>query len=328
MTPIIRTENLVKRFGRQAALDGVSFDVPPGVVFGLLGENGAGKTTLIRILLGLLRADAGRSSVLGLDPVGQGLEIRRRTGYVPEVLHLYDWMTVDQIGWFSAPFYPAGYLSEYRRLIQRFGLAPRRRIDALSKGMKAKVGLALALAHEPELLVLDEPTSGLDAIIRREFLESMVDLAAAGRTVFLSSHQIHEVERVADVVAIIKEGRLLVVEPLERLKEQVRRLVITADAWSPVSTVPGELLSRERRGRQCELLVRATHPAVLERWVATLAADDVEVHAPTLEEIFVAYMQGGRALAAGGEAPAAEQAPTQTDRAPSIDLPEHKADGD
>ncbi len=304
MTPIIRTENLRKRFGRQLALDGVSLDVPPGVVFGLLGENGAGKTTLIRILLGLLAADAGCCSVLGLDPAREGLQIRRRTGYVPEALHLYDWMTVDEIGWFSAPFYPAGYLSEYRRLVRMFALTPQQRIGTLSKGARAKVALALALAHEPEVLLLDEPTSGLDAIVRREFLESMVDLAAAGHTVFLSSHQIHEVERVADIVAIIKQGRLLVVEPLDRLKQRTRRLVITSDAQEPVACVPGQLLSRRWHGRQCELLVRTEHQTVLEQWAAQLPAGSVEMHTPTLEEIFVAYMRGDSGgLPAGGVSP-------------------------
>ncbi len=133
-------------------------------------------------------------------------------GYVPERPTLYEWMTVDEIGWFSAGFYGEGFLPEYARLAAEFALPGKKKISDLSKGMRAKVLLSLALANRPELLILDEPTSGLDAMVRREFLESMVDRAAAGKTVFLSSHQIAEVERVADIVAILRKGKLILVE--------------------------------------------------------------------------------------------------------------------
>ena len=132
-------------------------------------------------------------------------------------------MTVEEIGWFTAGFYGPGFLPEYAKLVAQFGLPPRKKLKTLSKGTHAKVVLSLALAHQPELLILDEPTSGLDAMVRREFLESMVDRAAGGQTVFLSSHQIAEVERVADIVAILRKGKLLLVEPLDELKAQVRK---------------------------------------------------------------------------------------------------------
>ena len=151
--------------------------------------------------------------MLGLDPARHGLDIRRRVGYVPEQPALYDWMTVAEIGWFAAGFHPdartgvAAYQTRYAELIEGYALPPRRKIKQLSKGMRAKVSLSLALAADPQLLVLDEPTSGLDAMVRREFLESMVDLASNGRTVLLSSHQIAEVERVASHVALLHQGR-------------------------------------------------------------------------------------------------------------------------
>jgi ABC-2 type transport system ATP-binding protein len=206
MEPVIRLEKVTKRFGREVALNAVSLEVPPGVVFALLGENGAGKTTAIRILLGLVEADSGKAEVLGMPSAERGIEIRRRVGYVAERPTLYDWMTVGEIGWFAAGFYADGYLTRYFDLIRQFDLPETRKLKALSKGMRAKVSLALALALDPQLLVLDEPTSGLDALVRREFLESMVDRAASGQTVFLSSHQIGEVERVADIVAILPKG--------------------------------------------------------------------------------------------------------------------------
>jgi ABC-2 type transport system ATP-binding protein len=231
--PALRIDDLTKRFRTQTAVDGLSLEVPEGSVFGLLGENGAGKTTTIQTLLGLLAPDGGRVEVLGLDPSREGLEVRRRVGYVPEVPALYDWMTVAEIGWFAAGFHPdasgstAPYQTRYTEQIQVFGLPPRRKIEELSKGMRSKVSLALALASNPALLILDEPTSGLDVLVRREFLESMVDLAGSGRTVLLSSHQIGEVERVASHVALMHKGKLLLAEPLDELRARTFQLSLT-----------------------------------------------------------------------------------------------------
>lgn len=292
MASVIRLDKLSKRFGREVALDQVSLEVPPGVVFALLGENGAGKTTAIRILLGLAEPDAGSAEVLGLPSAVKGLEIRRRVGYVPERLSLYDWMTVREIGWFVAGFYGNGFLPEYQRLVTHFRLPETKKIKGLSKGMRAKVALSLAMAHQPEVLVLDEPTSGLDALVRREFLESMVDRAAAGQTVFLSSHQIGEVERVADIVAILCRGRLILVERLDELKARVRQVTLTlADETTPVPAISGTILSGRRRGRQWQALVRDAGPEAISAMESAPGIQAVEVRTPSLEEIFVAYMQ-------------------------------------
>ena len=294
MDPVIRLDKVSKRFGAETALAEVSLEVPPGVVFALLGENGAGKTTAIRILLGLAPADSGAAHVLGLRSASEGLTIRQRVGYVPERPTLYEWMTVEEIGWFTAGFYGPGFLPEYSRLAAQFGLPPRKKLSALSKGMHAKVALALALAHGPELLVLDEPTSGLDPLVRREFLESMVDRAAAGQTVFLSSHQIAEVERVADIVAILHKGRLVLVEPLDRLKARVRKLTITAkDGVATLPEVGGDILWQRRKARQWQSLVRDMSDQQLAALRGREGVDDVEVHAASLEDIFIAYMQLG-----------------------------------
>ncbi|HQU43778.1 MAG TPA: AAA family ATPase, partial [Pirellulales bacterium] len=181
------------------------------------------------------------------------------------------------------------------------------KIKDLSKGMRAKVALSLALAHEPGVLVLDEPTSGLDTLVRREFLESMVDLAAAGRTVLLSSHQIAEVERVADFVAIISQGKLLLVERLDTLKEQVRELTVTlADGAAAPPTVCGELLRRRHRTRQWQLLVRYLAEEHVEALRTHESVAAVEVRTPALEEIFVAYLQSPPAAHRGR---AAEEVP-------------------
>lgn len=292
MAPVIRLDQVSKRFGSEVALDRVSLEVPSGVVFALLGENGAGKTTAIRIALGLADPDAGRAEVLGLASAKQSQAIRGRVGYVPERLTLYDWMTVGEIGWFTAGFYGDGYLTEYRQLIGHFGLPEGKRIKSLSKGTRAKVALSLAMAHQPELLVLDEPTSGLDALVRREFLESMVDRAAAGQTVFLSSHQIAEVERVADIVAILRKGKLMLVERLDELKARTREVTVTvADESSPRPEIPGSVLSQRRRGRQWQMLVQDASAESLATIGSAAAVQAVEVRSPSLEEIFVACMQ-------------------------------------
>lgn len=294
MTPVFRLDQITKRFGKQVALDHVSLESEPGEVVALLGENGAGKTTAIRILLGLLEPDSGRADVLGLDSTRQGNEVRRRVGYVADRPTFYEWMTVAEIGWFAAGFYDRRFLPHYRDLVAAFELPVNRKMKALSKGMRAKVALSLAMAHEPELLVLDEPTSGLDPMVRREFLESMVDVAATGRTVLLSSHQISEVERVADVVAILRHGKLAAIERLNDLKRDVRELTITFQNGSTeLPRIAAEIISRQRVDRQWKLLARCVDEDVLGELRAGSNVRNVEARTPSLEEIFVGYMHAG-----------------------------------
>ncbi|MBI3838667.1 MAG: ABC transporter ATP-binding protein [Planctomycetia bacterium] len=303
MKPVIRLQSVTKRYGAQLALERVSLEVPPGVVYAVLGENGAGKTTAIRVMLGLTQPDEGCSAVLGLDSTREGQAIRGRVGYVPERPTLYEWMTVSEIGWFTAGFYGSGFFERYLKMATDYQLPANRKIKSLSKGMRAKVSLALALAHEPELLVLDEPTSGLDTLVRREFMEGMVDIAAAGRTVLLSSHQISEVERVADIVAILRAGKLLLVERLDVLKDQIRELTITlTENIGQMPSIGGEILRERRHHQQWQVLVRGMSDGALtaireQGWVRELG-----IRTPGLEEIFVAYLKSAQS---GGNAPAA-----------------------
>ena len=283
---------MTKRFGREVALNGVSFEVPRGVVFALLGENGAGKTTTIRALLGLGHPDVGTLEVLGFDCRTHGLEIRQRAGCVFEKPTLYEWMTVDEIGWYTAGFYGDSFLPRYRQMAAQFELPATKKIKELSKGMKAKVALALSLGHDPELLILDEPTSGLDPLVRREFLERMVDRTATGKTVFLSSHQIHEVERVADMVAILRHGKLLLCERLDRLKDEITELTVTlAEGFAQPPEIAGEVLRQSRRARQWQILTRGVQPPDIESLRLHESVAEVAVRKPNLEEIFTAYMQ-------------------------------------
>jgi len=289
---VIDISHITKKFGRQIVLDDISYQVRKGSVFALLGENGAGKTTTIRMLLGLCEPDSGTRSVFGLDCKQHDLRIRQSVGYVPEQPVLYEWMTAAEIGRFSASFYPDGFLTRYYNWLTEYDLLPDAKIKSLSKGQKAKVSLSVALAHDPELLILDEPTSGLDPMVRREFLESMVDRAATGRTVFLSSHQIGEVERVADTVAIMKKSKILLVESLETLKSRSHLITMTLnedDTWSDV--LLEQVVQQQADGRERRLLghnlredaekVLKEHPNVAR----------YEIKKPTLEEIFVGYMK-------------------------------------
>jgi ABC-2 type transport system ATP-binding protein len=301
---VIGIEGLTKRFGRQTAVNGLSLAVPQGSIFGLLGENGAGKTTTIQMLLGLIKPDGGRLDVLGLDPTTQGLDVRRRVGYVPEVPALYDWMTVTEIGWFAAGFHldsegsPSGYQYRYNELARGFDLPARKKIKTLSKGMRAKVSLSLAMASDPALLILDEPTSGLDVLVRRDFLESMVDLAGAGRTVLLSSHQIGEVERVASHIALLHAGKLMLVEPLDELKAQTFLLSVTfAGRDHPIAPPEGrslELIDASDAPRQAQWLVRAADRAACEIIRALPGVDALQIETPSLEEIYIGYMRARR----------------------------------
>ncbi|MDO5552352.1 MAG: ABC transporter ATP-binding protein [Planctomycetia bacterium] len=293
---VITLSGITKKFNKQLALDNVSYTVKPGQVFALLGENGAGKTTTIRILLGLLRPDQGEVQVLGMNPLKKDLELRRQVGYVPDSPSLYEWMTVDAIGQFIASFHSEQYWQEYRRMTDSFGLPGRAKIATLSKGMKAEVSLALALASDPQLLILDEPTSGLDAVVRRRFLESMVDRAAVGKTVFLSSHQIAEVERVADTVAIMKQSHVVFTAPVDTLKATSRSVTLVCDSIpenleNRLTSLCETLYNCEIAGREIHFLARNGVANLSDRLAALPGVVSVTEKIPSLEEIFIAVMK-------------------------------------
>ena len=218
--PVIAVTDLTRRFGEKTALSSVTLSIPRGGVYGLVGANGAGKTTLIKHILGLLRAEQGSVRVFGLDPVADPVGVLSRIGYLSELNDLPGWMRVDELINYSRAFYAGwddGYAEELR---QTFGLDPATRVKSLSKGQKARMGLLIALAYRPELLVLDEPSSGLDPVVRRDILEAIIrTIAHEGRTVLFSSHLLDEVERVADHVTMLNHGKVALSAPLQALKE-------------------------------------------------------------------------------------------------------------
>ena len=218
MTAVIHTERLTKSYGPHRGITELDLDVEEGEIFGFLGPNGAGKTTTMRVLLDLIRPTSGRAEVFGIETTANPVAIHRRIGYLPGEFDLYDRLTgADTIGYFAnlRGGVDAGYVAE---LIERLDLDPSRRFKEYSKGNKQKVGLVVALQHRPDLLILDEPTAGLDPLVQQTFFEIVREARSDGRTVFLSSHIIDEVDRTCDRVAIIREGRLVQVDSIEAIR--------------------------------------------------------------------------------------------------------------
>ncbi len=287
----IEVTSLTKRFGRRTVLDGVSLRVVRGRTYAFLGCNGAGKTTTIRILLGLLRPDSGSAAVLGLNPARDALAVRRRVGYMAEDQAMFGWMRVAEVLRFMAPFYPTWDADLAGKLLGQFALPPRTRVRHLSKGESCRLALLLALAHRPELVILDDPTLGLDPIMRKQFLRDVVThLQSAGATVFFSSHLLYEVEPVADEVAILDRGRIVVAEETERLRERVKQLVLPAEAYRRIGELPGALDVRFS-GSQAAVVVGDAAEAMR---AAAAAGVHPQINDLNLDEIFEAHVAGQR----------------------------------
>src|SRR5690349_11665515 len=222
---VIRADALSKRYGRVQALDGLSLDVRAGEVLGFLGPNGAGKTTTLRLLMGYLGPTGGSARMLGLDCWRDSVAVHARTGYLPGDVRLWPRMTVRAIAGHLARLRGLDHDPRTLDLAKRLDMELDRPVGELSKGNRQKAGLLLALLGEPELLLLDEPTSGLDPLAQAEFHAILRERVAAGAAVLLSSHVLSEVERVADRVAIIRSGRLLMLETMASLREKARHTV-------------------------------------------------------------------------------------------------------
>jgi ABC-2 type transport system ATP-binding protein len=285
----IETVGLTKRYRRQNAVDELTMRVPIGSVFAFLGRNGAGKTTSIRILLDLLNRTSGEARMLGLDCVKGAMELRKRTGYVAEGQKMYDWMKVDEIIWFCKGFYTDWDDALASELKDKLELPGGKKVGELSRGTQAKLALLLAMAYRPELLILDEPTAGLDVVVRRDFLEGVIELIQEeGRTVFFSSHIVHEVERVADWVGIIDAGKMIWCSTLDDLKAKVKRVVLTLETPSrdfKVGEGWHDVLSVEHNGRQSAVVVRDFGEKTLEA-ARILKPTDIRVDDMSLEDIF------------------------------------------
>jgi ABC-2 type transport system ATP-binding protein len=288
---VITTENLTKRFGRKTAVDNLNLKVAQGSVFGFLGRNGAGKTTTIKMLMGLLESDSGGVSVLGLDPKRDDVMIKRKVGYVAENQKMYDWMTVGEIIRFTGSFYPTWDNDLTDDLCKRLELSRKDKLRNLSRGTYGKVALLLAMAHNPELLILDDATSGLDVMVRRDFLEGIVDLIhKGGKTVFFSSHMIDEVEGVADWVGVIEAGSLIVVEKMDDLKKSVKQIRMIFPNNPPKEIRTNGMLAVKTDRHEALVTVKGFNEETLNFLKTKYSPRSIDIIDLSLEDIFVALV--------------------------------------
>jgi ABC-2 type transport system ATP-binding protein len=291
---IIETSQLCKSFKDKPALRGLDLRVPAGSIFGFLGRNGAGKTTTIKTLMGLLRADSGGAQVFGspVTDADRSVEIRRRIGFVTEDKELYPYMTVEEIIRFTRPFFPKWRNDLEQRYLQMFELPPKRKIPDLSKGMRSKLMLLLAISRGADLLILDEPTDGLDPAALEDVLRELVAIAASsGTTMFFSSHQLAEVDLIADHIGIIHQGKMIVAGSLDNIKARYQRLhvVFANPVELPVRWADG-VESVRQEGRVVSILASHNVDSIVEQ-ARSIPGAVVERFPVTLKEIFLEHVR-------------------------------------
>jgi ABC-2 type transport system ATP-binding protein len=294
MPDAIVTERLTKHYGERRVVDSLNLRVPQGSVYGLLGRNGAGKSTAIKMIMGMARPDSGRAMLLGDDAANLSNATRTRIAYLAEGHPLYGWMSIEDAVRFTRAFYPrwTGVLVD--QILDHFELSRRQKFRRLSRGQQAQVSLALAVAPDPELLVLDDPTLGLDTVVRRDFLESLIQIIQRqGRTILFSSHILGDVERVADRIGIMVNGILRVDCRTETFRESVRKLVLEFAGSPPdAPSIPG-LVSCRQVGNSLEVVLVGYDDAQREA-VESLEPLSIEVLDLNLEDAFIEYTRGPR----------------------------------
>jgi ABC-2 type transport system ATP-binding protein len=300
MSDAIILRNLGYRAGKEFAIRELAMTVPTGSVYGFLGPNGSGKTTTLRLMLGMLPADDGSINVLGHDVPSGVHKALARIGYVPERLHLYPTLTVEETLRYHRAFYRDWDDARADALRMQFGLRAEQLVERLSKGESGKLMMLIALAHHPELLVLDEPTDGLDPVVRRDVLAALLEyVSTRGATVLISSHLIHEQERICDHVGVMDAGRLIAEMPMAAFRGGIKRLRVTG-APVQVSALPFTLLNRGlSTGREEEWVVRGWQPGMKD-FFANAECELREVMDLDLEESFVELLRAARSSRAAG----------------------------
>ena len=298
-TLAIEINELVRRYGRTDAVNGLSLRVQPGRCYGFFGRNGAGKTTTIKCLLNLLRPTSGSVRVFGLDPARREVDVKSRLAYVPDQVGFYPWMTVRDTLEYAASFRSHWNRDTERALLDQFRLPTGRKTSHLSKGQRTQLALIAAICPEPDLLVLDEPTSGLDPIVRREFIQTVIgayqDAAPGTRTVFVSTHLISEFEGLIDDFTIIDEGREVLTLDADAARARYQKIYARFTGAPPVLAFEGARVLRQQ-GREVQLVVNGNAEAVKAR-LAAHSPEAIEIQALSLEEIFVTTLQATGAAA-------------------------------
>lgn len=290
---VLEVRNLTKRYGNNLACDSLNLSIPEGMTLGLLGPNGAGKSTFIRMLMGLTTVDSGDLFLFGDHALARTPEIRNRIGYVPELHYIYRWMSIKEVLGFVSQLYQRWNSDLANDMLMKFELSTKMRVAALSKGMTAKLGLIIALAHNPDLLILDEPTSGLDPIIREDFLESVLQShTCKGRTILFSSHHVDDVERVADEVAIMVHGRFAVRGTVDDLRSRIKRIRIVLPDGRLPKMVPKEVLFQKLTRREWIVTIDHFTDALFHELQTENDAVSAEVFDLNLEDIFKDVVRG------------------------------------
>ena len=291
---MVDVSDVTYKYGRVPALRDVSFAVPEGALYALLGPNGSGKTTLLQILMGLRRPHSGRASVLGVETTALTPLIKSTIGYVAEGQMLPSGMRIGEIESYLAPLYDTWDAALANELRERFELDPTRKVDALSRGQQVKASLLFALAPRPRLLVMDEPFTGMDALVKDELVHGLLDSAdSEGWTVLICSHDIGELELLADWVGFLDHGSMRVSEPMDAVHERFKRVEVTVSPESSMHAdwaLPSDWLSVEQSGQRLTFVTSEATDAPIEQLIATRlgSASHVEVRNATLREVFVA----------------------------------------
>ena len=297
--PAIEIRDLVRRYGRTDAVNGLSLTVAPGRCYGFFGRNGAGKTTTIKCLLNLLRPASGQIRVFGMDPARNEVPVKSRIAYVPDAVAFYPWMTVRQALDYFASFRARWNDDTEQALLSQFRLDVRQKTSHLSKGQRTQLALITAICAEPDLLVLDEPTSGLDPIVRREFIQTVIGAYQEGdpgrRTVFVSTHLIAEFEGLIDQFTIIEQGREVLTLDADAARERYQKVYARfADERAPSDFAGARVL--HRAGREIELVANGNSDQVIER-LRAFSLEDVRTEALSLEDIFVSTVRSAETAA-------------------------------
>ncbi len=292
MTDVIRTFRLTKHYGTRRVVDCLNLRVQRGQVYGFLGRNGAGKSTTIKMLMGMVQPDSGEAELLGEKVSTMSPKTRERIAYIAEGHPLYNWMTVGEAVRFTRAFYSNWNHTLVEQILDHFELSRKQKLRRLSNGQRAQVSLALAVAPEPALLVLDDPTLGLDTVVRRDFLESLIQIIhRKGRTILFSSHILGDVERVADRIGIMVDGVLRVDCPTDHFRESVKKLVLDFPGPAPEAVDCPGLVNSWNLGSQLELIL-VGYDEAQRTAVEALQPRSIEIIDLNLEEAFIEYTRG------------------------------------
>ncbi|NLN41109.1 MAG: ABC transporter ATP-binding protein [Clostridiales bacterium] len=291
---IIEVKNLVKKYGSFTALNGVNLEVNQGEIYGFIGPNGAGKTTTIRVLLGILKATAGQATIFGMDAWKDAVEIHKRVAYVPGEVNLWPNLTGGEVIDLFVKLRGANNNKRRREeLIERFDLDPSKKCRTYSKGNRQKVALIAAFASDADLYILDEPTSGLDPLMERVFQEYVMEAKEEGKSIFLSSHILSEVERLCDKVSIIRNGKIIESGSLEELRHLTRTSVVldTKELISDLDKLKG-VHNLEKKGNSLYFYVDSEQLDEVMKYISKFGIVKLEVAPPTLEELFMRHYKG------------------------------------